>query len=119
MSVIVKTPIFAPSDLNRDVTHTLIPPATGIVKKPHISSMLEDAYCIVAWELRDLKAQIQQGTPMTLELSKKFEILSRQLASLAAEERKQNEADSLHDLSDEELAALAEGAVKKLGQDNG
>lgn len=116
MSVIVKTPIFRPSDLERNVEHKVVPPASGIVKKPHISSMLEDAYCIVAWELRDLKAQIQQGTPMTLELSKKFEILSRQLASLAAEERKQNEADSLHNLTDEELAALAQDAVKKIGQ---
>ena len=114
--MIVKTPIFRPSDLERNVEHKVVPPASGIVKKPHISSMLEDAYCIVAWELRDLKAQIQQGTPMTLELSKKFEILSRQLASLAAEERKQNEADSLHNLTDEELAALAQDAVKKIGQ---
>ena len=115
MSILVKTPMFSQGDLEREVTHKIIPPAAGIVKKPHISSMLEDAYCIVAWELRDLKAQIQQGTPMTLELSKKFEILSRQLASLAAEERKQNEADSLHNLSDEELAALAQEAVKKIG----
>jgi hypothetical protein len=116
MSILVKTPMFSSSDLEREVPHKIIPPAAGIVKKPHISSMLEDAYCIVAWELRDLKAQIQQGTPMTLELSKKFEILSRQLASLAAEERKQNEADSLHNLTDEELAALAQDAVKKIGQ---
>jgi hypothetical protein len=42
-------------------------------------------------------------------------MLSRKLASLAAEERKQNEADSLHNLSDEELAALAQDAVKKIG----
>ena len=116
-TVIVKTPMFQPRDLDRDVTHKVIAPTTGIVKRPHVSTMLETAYNIIHWELRELEASVQKGTPMTLELSKKFEILSRQLASLATEERKQREDDNLHDLSDAELARMAKDAgVKLLGQ---
>lgn len=115
-STLVKTSIFADRDLNRPVTHKIVPPAPGLVKKPHISSMLEDAYCIIAWELRELKASIELGTPMTLEMAKKFEILSRQMASLAGEERQQNAADNLQNLSDEELSKLALEASPKLGQ---
>ena len=114
MSVLVKAPIFAPRDLERDVLHKVVAPLAGIVRKPHISMMLEDAYCIVAWELRDLKALVESGTPMDLNMSKKFEILSRQLASLAAAERKQNEADHLDKLDDKELLEMAGLAAKKL-----
>lgn len=114
MSYLVKRPSFEEQDLERDVPHRVIAPTAGIVKKPHISMMLEDAYCIVALELRELKAQVAKGLSMDLNTSKKFEILSRQLASLAREEREQNQADSLDKLSDADLLKMAQEAEKKL-----
>ena len=110
----MKSPLFAPRDLERSVTHKIIAPTAGLVKKIHISTMLEDAYNVIAWELRDIRAKVEAGEPMDLNTSKKFEILSRQLASLATEERKQNEADQLDKLSDEDLLKLAKSAETKL-----
>lgn len=77
--------------------------------------MLETAFNVVAWELREIQLFIERGGTMDLQMAKKFEILSRQMVSLAGEERAQNAADSLQNLSDEELTKLVAESHPKLG----
>ncbi len=88
-----------------------------VIRRPHISRIMNDAYTIIENEMRILMEQSSQqaGTGMDLATAKKFEILSRQMSVLAKEEREQNAADRMDDLSDEELISAMDEARKVLG----
>jgi hypothetical protein len=89
----------------------------GFVKKPHISTMLQDAYTIIQNELGKLKAKaLTDDAGFTDTEAKRFAILSDQLAKLAREEREQLRDDNINDRSDDELLEMMKEAGKTLAK---
>ena len=89
----------------------------GYVKKPHISSMLNDAYIVIQNEMRKLRAKAEtDDAGLSDTEAKRFAILSDQLAKLAREEREQLKDDAVNERSDEELIEMMEEAKKTLAK---
>ncbi len=85
-----------------------------IVRRPHISKMLYDAYSVIHKELSTLHEKTANGEELTIAEAKKFQIYSQQLAQLAKEEREQAKQDRLDEKDDVELIKLAAEATKIL-----
>lgn len=77
--------------------------------------MLTDAYTIIHQGLANFRHRLEME-PETLTLNdwKRFEIMSRQMVSLAVEERAQTSSDALDKLTDEELLQLSKAAEARL-----
>lgn len=80
--------------------------------RPHISTMLADAYSIVAEELRVMREAAELGEEVD---TKRLGQLTETLTKLAKEEREQEARQDPAKLSDDELRAMALQALELLG----
>lgn len=79
--------------------------APGLVKKPHIDTMLTMAYVTAAEELRRLhKISAEDG--LTAVQTGQFEKLINAVTKLAKEEREQVRQDRIDEMTDEELEKM-------------
>jgi hypothetical protein len=92
----------------------LVRKVPAIVRRPHISKMLYDAYSVIHTELAMLHEKVGRGDELTIAEAKKFQIYAQQLAGLAREEREQQKQDKLDEKDDNELLKLAAEATKVL-----
>lgn len=100
-----------PDDFETPKRTRLVP---AIVRRPHISKMLYDAYSVIHAELAMLHEKTARGEELSIAEAKKFQIYSQQLAGLAREEREQQKQDKLDEKDDNELLKLAAEATKVL-----
>lgn len=87
----------------------------GLVKKPHIDTMLGDAYIVIHRELAALRKKVMDGDTLSESESRKMGNLTSQLVKLAAEEREQAKQDKLDEMSDKELVDEAKAAIGIIG----
>lgn len=113
-TIVMKKPLFVRSDLVTPGDNRMLPQSPGLVKRPHIDVLLTDAFSVVHRGLDDFRRRIEAGEELTLNDWKAFEVMSRQMVSLAGEERAQAAADSLDKLDDAALMELAKKAEKAL-----
>ena len=86
----------------------------GLVRRPHIDTVLTDAYSVLSSQLAKLREKVDLGYELDRDDVRNFAALTEALARLAKEEREQRAADKLDTLSDEELLAMAQEAEKAL-----
>lgn len=85
-----------------------------VIRRPHISRILDDAYTIIENEMQLLMQESTSGKGMDLASAKKFQIIAQQMAALAREEREQGRDDKLDELSDQDLLSQIDEAKKIL-----
>lgn len=87
----------------------------GLVKRPHMDVILQDAYTLTANEIRRLMAKAATDPDgLSLTETKQYALLAQQLVALAKEERAQVEEERFHEKSDKELLRLTLEAQKVL-----
>lgn len=82
----------------------------GYVKRPHVASLLDDAYAIAGAELAGLRRKVERGEVLDGAEARKYRILAEQVVRLAQEERDQAAADRSDELGDDEILQKLEEA---------
>ncbi len=80
----------------------------GLVRKPHIDTLLSNAYITLHAELVRMRNRSLDVGLEPQDFSS-FEKLTNSLTKLAKEEREQHKAERLDDLTDDELRKIANG----------
>lgn len=83
--------------------------------KPHIGTMLADAYTVISETFRQCRDKVMNGEPLDREERMTFVKFTDAFTKLAKEEREQEKRDDPAKLSDVELVQLVEKARKVLG----
>jgi hypothetical protein len=83
-------------------------------KRPHVDELLDDAYHVLAWELRSLRQKVESGEKLDSRDAAKAVRYAEAATKLMREEREQEKHADPEKLSDEELLAAAEAAKKIL-----
>lgn len=87
----------------------------GVRLKPHLATMLADAYTVIAETFRISRDKVMSGEMLDSEERAAFVKFTDAFTKLAKEEREQEKRDDPAKLSDTELVALVEKAKKILG----
>ncbi len=104
--------VLAASGLVPSRTAMTPPKVTHIRVKPHIATLMADAYLIAYQELTRLR-EYSSIRPLTSEELKNFSMLVKSTVELSREERQQLTAFDAGDVDDQELFDLLSQAVER------
>jgi len=87
--------------------------ASGLVKRPHMDSLLTAGYSIVMTQLDSLMDKAARGVVLTPTETKQLAEYVKMIRQMGQEEREQRLADKVSDLSDDALLERLQGTLSE------